>query len=139
MLRSDLESQLFVPVLPGEYCATLSDGTSLEDKLQEWRVAGQLDTLLAQLLPQPFASLVARGHFHTTLASVRINCIRNLFSNNALGEEWVASSRALHMEVVLFLLSKLNITTNHLEQTYVQQRLGLFPWTATDFTPLLKH
>ena len=102
-IRGELDSLLFVPVLPETYGTVLADGVStIESKLREWRVQDGPDSLFAQIMPEPVASLIARGHFATTLLLGRCKLTASLFPDHALLQECVASAKPLHVQADLF-------------------------------------
>ena len=96
----DLSKQLFYPLLPDGYSTALSDGTLLGEKLREWRCDGSESRLLAQLLPDPIASLIVKGFFHLTLALARSPLHAELFPGDVPSKEWVDASKPLHMQAL---------------------------------------
>ena len=96
----DLPKQLFYPLLPDGYSTALSDGTLLGEKLREWRCDGSESRLLAQLLPDPIASLIVKGFFHLTLALARSPLHAELFPGDVPSKEWVDASKPLHMQAL---------------------------------------
>ena len=96
----DLDKQLFYPLLPDHFSTVLGDGTLLADKLREWRCEAAADCLLAQLIPDPIASLVVKGYFHTTLVLARTPLLAELFPGDVPPKEWVEASKPLHMQAL---------------------------------------
>ena len=96
----DLDKQLFYPVLPDHYSTVLGDGTLLADKLREWRCEAAEDRLLAQLMPDPIASLMVKGYFNTTLVLARAPLLAELFPGDVPSKEWVEASKPLHMQAL---------------------------------------
>ena len=87
-------------MLPTELDSTLSDGTALSTKLEEWGISSTSNDLLAQWFPTPLGPLIAQGFFSTTIALGRSSHIGILFSDDVPSPQWIVSSKHVHRQVV---------------------------------------
>ena len=101
-ISASLVHQLFLPAFPESFSIAgtlLDDGTLLNERLQEWRVdESKMDNLLAHFLPAPFGSMIVAGYYFSTIVLGRSIQLPDLFSVDVPSAQWIAESKALHMQ-----------------------------------------
>ena len=125
-ISATLNDQLFLPAFPESFSIAgtlLEDGTFLKDRLHEWRIDdSKMDGLLAQLLPEPFGTLIAAGYYFSTIVLGRSIQLLHLFPVDVPSAQWITESKALHMQALSRALtcartSKEKLTKEHTNET----------------------
>ena len=103
-ISAALNDQLFLPAFPESFSIAgilLEDGTFLKDRLHEWRIDdSKMGDLLAQLLPEPFGTLIAAGYYFSTIVLGRSIQLPHLFPVDVPSAQWITESKALHMQAL---------------------------------------